>query len=384
MLAEIERFVNWVRRRSPAAHTWRDYRCDLQVFLEVVGDCKPGEVTFHETDRFIALQSEQGFKPATINRRLACVVALYAFLGVEDEGLICPVHRKRHHLREQQRLPRPVQEDDLKQFFAVIENARDRAMFILMLRCGLRIGEVSNLQMGDLYLGEDFPRLVVHGKGSRDRAVYLSPPAQAVECRHEALAVGERCPACGRGTLYRLPPGVEMRLDGNALLSAVRYELEKLRCSACGQVFTATLPAGASEAKYSPRARAVLAVSRYYLGLPFYRIESYQAMLGVPVPDATQWEQIERVADCGYVVFAHLESLAAQGELIYQDDTPARILSLIEENQQAQAHAAALGMARTPERTGMYTTALVVKVGEHTICLYYSGRSHAGANLKAL
>lgn len=178
MLAEIERFVNWVRRRSPAAHTWRDYRCDLQVFLEVVGDCKPGEVTFHETDRFIALQSEQGFKPATINRRLACVVALYAFLGVEDEGLICPVHRKRHHLREQQRLPRPVQEDDLKQFFAVIENARDRAMFILMLRCGLRIGEVSNLQMGDLYLGEDFPRLVVHGKGSRDRAVYLSPQAE--------------------------------------------------------------------------------------------------------------------------------------------------------------------------------------------------------------
>ena len=49
--------------------------------------------------------------------------------------------------------------------------------------------------------------------------------------------MGERCPACGRGRLYRLPPGVEMRLDGNALLSAVRYELEKLRCSACGQIF---------------------------------------------------------------------------------------------------------------------------------------------------
>jgi hypothetical protein len=41
MLAEIERFVNWVRRRNPAAHTWRDYHCDLQVFLGVVGDCAP-------------------------------------------------------------------------------------------------------------------------------------------------------------------------------------------------------------------------------------------------------------------------------------------------------------------------------------------------------
>jgi transposase len=69
--------------------------------------------------------------------------------------------------------------------------------------------------------------------------------------------VGERCPACGRGSLYRLPPGVEMRLDGNALLSAVRYELEKWRCSACGQIFTASVPAAAGEEKYRARARAV-------------------------------------------------------------------------------------------------------------------------------
>jgi len=208
--------------------------------------------------------------------------------------------------------------------------------------------------------------------------------AERVECRHEELAVGDRCPVCGQGRLYALPPGVEIRIDGNALLSAIRYELEKLRCSACGQVFTAKLPAGASEEKYSPRARAVLAVSRYYLGLPLYRVEGYQGMLGVPVPDATQWDQIERVADCGYVVFAHLERLAAQGELIYQDDTRVRILSLIEANQQAHSHAEAMGLSRSEDRTGMYTTAFVVKVGERTICLYYCGRAHAGENLAAL
>ena len=53
------------------------------------------------------------------------------------------------------------------------------------------------------------------------------------------------------------------------------------------------------------------------------------------------------------------------------------------ENRHLQAHAAALGLARAPERTGMYTTALVVQVGEQTIYLYYSGRAHAGDNLKA-
>jgi transposase len=220
------------------------------------------------------------------------------------------------------------------------------------------------------------------GHGRQGAAAY--PGAERVTCRHETLAVGERCPVCGQGRLYAVPPGVELRIDGNALLSAIRYEVEKLRCSACGAVFTATLPVDAGTEKYSPRARAVLALGRYYLGLPFYRVEGYQAMLGVPVADATQWDQIERVADCGYVVFAYLERLAAQGELIYQDDTRVRILSLMEENQQAQAQAQAMGFVQSADRTGMYTTALVVKVGEQTIYLYYCGRAHAGENLAAL
>ena len=218
------------------------------------------------------------------------------------------------------------------------------------------------------------------GHGRQSASAYREVPR--VECRHEELAVGERCPACGRGRLYRLPAGIEMRLDGHALLSAVRYELEKLRCSACGQVFTAALPAGAGEEKYSARARAVLALGRYYLGVPLYRLEGYQALVGIPVPDATQWDQIERVADCAYPVFKHLERLAAQGEVIYQDDTPVRILSLIEENRHAEAQAQ--DAAASPPRTGMYTTGLVVQVGEQTICLYYAGRHHAGENLAAL
>jgi transposase len=228
------------------------------------------------------------------------------------------------------------------------------------------------------------PRAGGHRPGYGRLGMETYEGAKRVECHHETLAVGQRCPVCGQGRLYRVPPGVEIRIDGNALLSAIRYELEKLRCSACGQVFTAPLPADAGPEKYSARARAVLAVGRYYLGLPLYRMESYQAMLGVPVPDATQWDQLERVADSGYVVFVHLERLAAQGELIYQDDTAVRILALIGENLQRRAHAEAMGFSRSQERTGMYTTALVVKVGEQTICLYYSGRAHAGENLKAL
>jgi site-specific recombinase XerC len=64
--------------------------------------------------------------------------------------------------------------------FAVIDSLRDRAMFLLMLRCGLRVGEVRNLSMGDLYLysvSGNLPRLWLHGKGNKERVVYLSSQA---------------------------------------------------------------------------------------------------------------------------------------------------------------------------------------------------------------
>ena len=220
------------------------------------------------------------------------------------------------------------------------------------------------------------------GQGRLGAAAYVG--AKRIACRHDELEVGQLCPVCGRGRLYDVPAGVEMRIDGHALLSAIRYDVEKLRCSACGQVFSAKLPAEAGVEKYSPRAKPVVAMCRYYLGMPFYRLQSYQAMLGVPVPDATQWDQIEHVGNCSYRVFEALETLAAQGELIYQDDTSVRLLSLMKDNQQMRAHAQAQGLSRPKERTGMFTTALVVRVGERTMYLYYSGRAHAGEHLAAL
>lgn len=178
MLTEIERFVNWLRRRNPDARTWRDYSYDLKQFVAVVGDQPPGSVTFHDVDCFVIAQAERGFQPATINRRLAAVMSLYTFLSDDDPTLVCPVLPHRHGLKEPQRLPRPVQEDALRQFFAVVASPRDMAMFLLMLRCGLRISEVAQLKLTDLYLDESLPRLVAHGKGSKERSVYLSPQAE--------------------------------------------------------------------------------------------------------------------------------------------------------------------------------------------------------------
>lgn len=178
MLVEIESFVNWMRRRNPEARTWRDYSYDLKQFVAVVGDRPLGSITLHDVDRFITQQANRGFKPSTINRRLVAIMSFYAFHADEDPSLVCPVLPHRHILKQPQRLPRPVQKDSLEKFFTVIDSPRDRAMFLLMLRCGLRISEVAQLELTDLYLDEPRPRLVARGKGSKERAVYLSPQAE--------------------------------------------------------------------------------------------------------------------------------------------------------------------------------------------------------------
>jgi hypothetical protein len=77
----------------------------------------------------------------------------------------------------------------------------------------------------------------------------------------------------------------------------------------------------------------------------------------VPVPDATQWDAIEAVGDGAYKVCEQMEKEAAQGELIFQDDTVVRILSLIKENRDLLAVAQAQGVSKPTGRTGMHTTA---------------------------
>lgn len=192
MLSEIERFVNWVHWRSPGARTWRDYGYDLHLFAKFMGDVPPNEVNYCDVDRFILMQSNRGLKPTTINRRLGALRSFYDFLISEGQQIVCPILPRRHHLREPQRLPRPVREEDLQRFFSKIRSPRDLAIFLLMLRCGLRISEAASLSLSDLYLNQPYPQLLIHGKGSRERIVYLPPHTE--QALREYLKVRPRIP----------------------------------------------------------------------------------------------------------------------------------------------------------------------------------------------
>ena len=196
--------------------------------------------------------------------------------------------------------------------------------------------------------------------------------AKTIQLSFPDFKADDPCPLeCG-GALYEAPSGVIIRVTGAPIATATRYFLEKLRCSLCGETFTASLPEGVSEdEKYDEEAKAVLALQKYYLGSPFKRIESFQAMMGVPLADATQFELVEQVADCLYPIFRLLVILAAQGRVLHNDDTPVKILSLIKENEQDPDR----------ERTGMYTTGIVSLLEKFQIILFFSGRQHAGENL---
>jgi len=180
MLPEIEQFQKWLRRKSPFTSTHIHYTSDLQLFFEWVGK-GPEVVTLRDVDRFIDHCQNSGHAVATINRRLAALRSFYHYLTMMSErNWANPVRPRRHFIRQGQRLPRDVQDADIERLFKFIESTRDRAMFLLMLRCGLRVGEVRNLSMDDLYLdpiGASLPRLWLHGKGGAERVVYLSAQA---------------------------------------------------------------------------------------------------------------------------------------------------------------------------------------------------------------
>jgi site-specific recombinase XerD len=182
MLSEIEQFQKWLRRIAPYSSTHIHYTSDLEKFFAWLPK-PPTEVTVRDVDAFIEHCQQAGHAIATINRRLAALRSFYQFLAMMYENMPAnPVRPKRHFIRHGQRLPRDVQDNDLQQLFAVIDSLRDRAMFLLMLRCGLRVGEVRNLSMGDLYLYSipgSLPRLWLCGKGGRERVVYLSSQAMA-------------------------------------------------------------------------------------------------------------------------------------------------------------------------------------------------------------
>ena len=201
----------------------------------------------------------------------------------------------------------------------------------------------------------------------RNGAAAFSGAAQ-VAVPHASLDHGARCPECGRGNVYaQKEPRILVRIVGQAPLAATVYSLERLRCGACGQVFTAEEPAGVGPEKYDETAAAMIAQLKYGSGIPFYRLERLEEQLGIPLPAATQWEIVEEEAEVITPAGNELIRQAAQGEVLHNDDTGMRVLKLEREPGD--------------ERTGVFTSGIVSTSSGRQIALYFTGRQHAGENI---
>ncbi len=213
------------------------------------------------------------------------------------------------------------------------------------------------------------PKKPPKGHGRKPAADYTG--AEKVAVAHETLKPGDNCPACLKGKVYVLKmPKKIVRITGNAPLSAVVYEMQRLRCNLCGDIFTADTPEGIGGEKYDAASGAVIAVLKYGTGMPFNRLENLQQNLGVPLPASTQFQIVGQFADAAEPVFTELIREAAQGDVVHNDDTTMKVLELMKE--------------KNPPRKGMFTTGILSTTADHSIALYYTGRNHAGENLEDL
>ena len=233
----------------------------------------------------------------------------------------------------------------------------------VLKQAGIEAGEKSRKPPG-----EQAQNSRAAGHGRNGAAAYQG--ARKVAVPHASLKAGDRCPECQRGKVYsQRDPGLLVRIKGQPPIAATVYELEKLRCNLCGEVFTAEAPEGVGEKKYDETAASMIALLRYGSGFPWYRLEGREESLGIPLPVATQCEIVAETAAAMQPALEELIRQAAQGEVVHNDDTSMRVLSLDRDADIA------------PERTGVFTSGMVWIYQEHRIALFFTGCKHAGENL---
>jgi len=225
-----------------------------------------------------------------------------------------------------------------------------------------------------------------HGRNGADDY----PGAIRIAVALDALAAGEACPDCRRGTVYDVgQPRVLIRFVGQAPVQATIYQLQRLRCSLCGKLFTAAPPAGIGDEKYDATVASMIGLLKYGSGLPFNRCEGLQRNLEIPLPASTQWEIVSAPIPNLEPAYAELVRQAAQGEVVYNDDTTMKILERMGTRAARaapsaipEAHEQERGRPPAPERKGTFTSGVISARDGRRIALFFSGVRHAGENLQ--
>jgi len=192
------------------------------------------------------------------------------------------------------------------------------------------------------------------------------------------ISKGDNCPECLTGKVYKTEPGSFLRITGHSPFMPEQHVMERVRCNTCGAYFTAELPPevlqdGPGTRKYGYSACALMAIYKYFAGLPFYRQSSIQKLLGVKISASTVFDQVELVCNAIYPVFHHLLNLSADAVHYAIDDTTHRILDAKPIEKKIR------NSDKTQLRSGVYTSGVIAttKNNQH-IVLFETNIGHAG------
>ena len=239
----IARYRRFLKRRNYSVHTVRNYMHILSQFCAWM-PIPLQQATSKETDAYMDHLLRRRKKPKTINCHFGCIHTFYEYL-IEDEGmpLANPV-RKKYRLRLPRPLPRHLRDEQISVLFKEMNDARDRAMFMLMLRCGLRVQEVARLTM-DAIEHRSRQLCVFNGKGGKDRIVYLSDDARtALEeymtkrrwAKERRLFLVQKGPLRGRPLSVR---GIQKRIEYYAKRTGMEVSCHHLRHTMATQLLNA-------------------------------------------------------------------------------------------------------------------------------------------------
>ena len=239
----IDRYRRSLKRRNCSPHTIKNYLNILGRFHAWL-QIPLAQATTKETDAYMDHLLRGRKKPKTINCHFSCIHAFYEYLIEDNRMLIINPVRKHYRLRLPNPLPKHLRNEQVTTLFKEINDTRDRAMFMLMLRCGLRVEEVARLT-ADAIDYRSRQLYVFNGKGNKDRVVYLSEDALSVLqsymqkrkwAKEKRVFLVQKGPLKGKPISVR---GIQKRIEYYSQKTGIQVSCHHLRHTMATQLLNA-------------------------------------------------------------------------------------------------------------------------------------------------